>query len=172
MIGISALTMFAFLASVNVTANQSILTESPSLECYQARSLDEREIVKLLFDYQNAYNAYDAVEVLSLYLPGAIIKAGIRDDWSENIVTKEEYDRIIGENFSKRKMYCFTLKLFLPKEVNVEKNTAKFIVPFVTYSVTQHYWEKGIFNFEFRKTDSGWFISKDIWEILDLHYAP
>jgi len=172
MIGISELTMLAFLASVNVTANQSILTDSPALNCYQARSLDEQEIVELLFDYQNAYNSYDPVEVLSLYLPGAIIKAGMKDDWSEHIVTKEEYNSIIDENFSKRKMYCFILKLFIPKEVNLEKNTAKFIVPFITYSITQHYWEKGLFNFEFKKTDSGWLISKNIWEILDLHYSP
>jgi len=172
MIGIAGLTMMAFLASVNVAANQSILMDSPALDCYQARSLDEQKIVNLLFDYQNAYNSYDPVEVLSLYLSGAIIKAGLKDDWSEHIVTKEEYHSIIVENFRKRKMYCFILKLFIPREVNVENKTAKFMVPFITYSITQHYWEKGIFNFEFRKTDSGWLISKNIWEVLDLHYSP
>jgi hypothetical protein len=129
-------------------------------------------MVKLLLDYQNGYNLYDPVEVLSLYLPGALIKAALKDGSSEQIVTKEEYGGIVEGNFEKRKMYDLILKLFVPKKVTVENNTATFVIPFITYSIPQNYWEKGVFHFEFRKKDDGWFISKETREILDLYYIP
>ena len=143
-----------------------------SLKDYQARSLDEERIVKLVLDYQEAYNLYDSKGILAVYLPGAIIKAGVKDDWSEHVVTKEEYSGILADKLTKWKMYSFKLRLFTPNKINVEGNNAKLNVPFMIYSITQDYWEKGIFNFDFRKADSGWLISKNTWEVVDLFYNP
>jgi hypothetical protein len=173
MTGILELTMLALLTSVSQpAANHSILTEYPALSSYQAKSMDEQKIVKLLINYQNSCNAYDPVEVLSLYLPGALIKVGRKGGNSEQIVTIEEYGAEVAENFEERKMYDLVLKFFTPKEVTVNGNAAKLVIPFITYSIPQNYWEKGVFNFEFRKTDAGWLVSKDIREITDLYYIP
>ena len=143
-----------------------------TLEDYQARSLDEEKIVKLVLDYQEAYNLYDSKGILAVYLPGAIIKAGVKDDWSEHVVTKEEYSGILADKLTKWKMYSFKLRFFTPKKLNVEGNNAKLNVPFMIYSIAQDYWEKGIFDFDFRKADSGWLISKNTWEVVDLFYNP
>ena len=143
-----------------------------TLEDYQARSLDEEKIVKLVLDYQEAYNLYDSKGILAVYLPGAIIKAGVKDDWSEHVVTKEEYSGILADKLTKWKMYSFKLRFFTPKKLNVEGNNAKLNVPFMIYSIAQDYWEKGIFSFDFRKADSGWLISKNTWEVVDLFYNP
>jgi len=143
-----------------------------TLKDYQAEGLDEKKIVKLVLDYQKAYNLYDPKGVLAVYLPGAIIKAGIKDDWSEHLVTKEEYVGIVADKLATSKMYNLKLIFFTPKKITVEGSTAKLNVPFILYSSAQDYWEKGIFNFDFRKADSGWLISRNTWKILDLFYTP
>jgi len=143
-----------------------------TLKGYQARNLDEEKIVKLALDYQEAYNLYDPKKILAVYLPGAIIRAGMKDGRSEHMVTKEEYLDILVDKVAAWKMYSFKLKLFAPKKINVQGNSAKLNVPFIIYSIPQDYWEKGIFNFDFRKADSRWFISRNTWKILDLFYNP
>ena len=143
-----------------------------TLKDYQAEVLDEKKIVKLVLDYQKAYNLYDPKGVLAVYLPGAIIKAGMKDDRSDHLVTKEEYVGIVADKLATSKMYNFKLMFLTPKKISVEGSTAKFNVPFILYSIAQDYWEKGIFNFDFRKADSGWFISRNTWKILDLFYNP
>jgi hypothetical protein len=143
-----------------------------TLKDYQARNLDEEKIVKLTLDYQEAYNLYDSKRILAVYLPGAIIKTRMKDDSSEHTVTKEEYLDILVDKIAAWKLYSFKLKLFTPNKINVQGNSAQLNVPFIIYSIPQDYWEKGIFNFDFRKADSGWFISRNTWKILDLFYNP
>ncbi len=143
-----------------------------TLKDYQARNLDEEKIVKLTLDYQEAYNLYDSKRILAVYLPGAIIKTRMKDDSSEHTVTKEEYLDILVDKIAAWKLYSFKLKLFTPNTINVQGNSAQLNVPFMIYSISQDYWEKGIFNFDFRKADSGWFISRNTWKILDLFYNP
>jgi len=163
---LSALIMLGVLVYAGISATEL------TLENYQARSLDEEKIVKLVLDYQEAYNLYDSKGILAVYLPGAIIKAGVKDDWSEHVVTKEEYSGILADKLTKWKMYSFKLRFFTPNKINVEGSNAKLNVPFMIYSIAQDYWEKGIFNFDFRKADSGWLISKNMWEVVDLFYTP
>ena len=163
---LSALIMLGVLVYAGTSATELTLQD------YQARSLDEEKIVKLVLDYQEAYNLYDSKGILAVYLPGAIIKAGVKDDWSEHVVTKEEYSGILADKLTKWKMYSFKLRFFTPKKLNVEGNNAKLNVPFMIYSIAQDYWEKGIFDFDFRKADSGWLISKNTWEVVDLFYNP
>ena len=143
-----------------------------TLKDYQAEGLDGKKIVKLVLDYQKAYNLYDPKGVLAVYLPGAIIKAGLKDDWSEHLVTKEEYVGIVADKLATSKMYNLKLIFLTPKKITVEGSTAKLNIPFILYSSAQDYWEKGIFNFDFRKADSGWLISRNTWKILDLFYNP
>jgi hypothetical protein len=171
-LSVSVLIMLGVLVYAGTAATELTLKGYQALEDYKARSLDEAKIVKLLLDYQEAYNLYDPEGVLAVYLSGAIIKAGLKDDRSDHIVTKEEYFGILTDKLTKWKMYSFKLKLFTPKKVNVEGNNAKLNVPFILYSIAQDYWEKGIFNFDFRKVDSGWLISKNTWEVVDLFYNP
>ena len=143
-----------------------------TLKGYQAEGLDEKKIVKLVLDYQKAYNLYDPKGVLAVYLPGAISKAGLKGDWSEHLFTKEEYVGIVADKLATSKMYNLKLIFLTPKKITVEGSTAKLNVPFILYSSAQDYWEKGIFNFDFRKADSGWLISRNTWKILDLFYNP
>jgi len=171
-LSVSVLVMLGVLLYVGTAVAELNLRGYRALEDYRAKSLDEAKIVKLLLDYQKAYNLYDPKRVLAVYLPGAIIKAGMKDDRSDHMVTKEEYFGILTDKLTKWKMYSFKLKLFTPKKTNVEGNNAKLDVPFILYSIPQDYWEKGIFNFDFRKVDSGWFISRNTWKILDLFYNP
>jgi len=154
-LSVSVLVMLGVLLYVGTAVAELNLRGYRALEDYRAKSLDEAKIVKLLLD-----------------LPGAIIKAGMKDDRSDHMVTKEEYFGILTDKLTKWKMYSFKLKLFTPKKTNVEGNNAKLDVPFILYSIPQDYWEKGIFNFDFRKVDSGWFISRNTWKILDLFYNP
>jgi hypothetical protein len=142
------------------------------LKHYKARSGDEEKIVKLALNYQKAYNLYDHKGVLAVYLPGAIIKAGMKEDRSEHLVTKEEFFDILSEKLTTWKLYNFQLKLFTPKKINIQGGNAKLSAPFIIYSIAQDYWERGIFKFDFRKTDSGWFISRNMWKIVDLFYNP
>jgi hypothetical protein len=143
-----------------------------TLKGYQAEGLDEKKIVRLVLDYQKAYNLYDPKGVLAVYLSGAIIKAGMKDDRSDHLVTKEEYVGIVAEKLATSKMYDLKLIFLTPKKITVEGSTAKLNVPFVLYSTAQDYWEKGMYNFDFRKADSGWFISRNTWKIIDLFYNP
>jgi hypothetical protein len=166
------LMMLAVLVTPNVASTQSTPADNERLSYYHGKSADEQKIVKLLLDYQKAYNSYDPMGVLAVHLPGAIIKAGLKDDWSEHFVTKEEYASIVAEKLNQRKMYKFSLEFLTPKRINIEGNTAELIVPFITYSNIEDYWERGEFDLEFRKTDSGWLISKNTWRILDLFYNP
>ena len=166
------LMMLFVLVSPNVATTQSTPSVNERLRYYHGKSVDEQEIVKLVLDYQKAYNSYDPVGLLAVHLPGAIIKAGVKDDWSEHLVTKEEYAGIVADKLSECKMYSFRLEFFTPKRINSEGNTAELTVPFITYSTSQDYWEKGVFDLEFRKTDSGWLISKNTWTVLDLFYNP
>jgi hypothetical protein len=166
------LIMLVASVSPNVAATQSTPGVNERLRYYHGKSVNEQEIVKVILDYQKAYNSYDPIGVLAVYLPGAIIKAGVKDDWSEHFVTKEEYAGIVADMLSKRKMYSFILELFEPKGINVEGNTAELIIPFITYSTSEDYWERGVFDLECRKTDSGWLISKNTWKVLDLFYNP
>jgi len=169
---LAAFIILGFLVYGNTSAKELTFTGYQDLKDYQARSLDEKNIVKVALNYQKAYNLYNPQKVLEVYLQGAIIKAGMEDDSSEHLVTKEEYFGILSEKLTKWKMYGFQLKLFTPQKINAQGNTAKLNVPYVIYSITQDYWEKGIFKFTFRKTDSGWFISRNTWKILDLFYNP
>jgi hypothetical protein len=171
-LSVSVLVMLGVLLYVGTAVTELNLKGYQALEDYRAKSLDEAKIVKVLLDYQKAYNLYDAKRVLTLYLPGAIIKAGMKDDRSDHMVTKELYFDILTDKLTKWKMYNFKLKLFTPKKRNVEGNNAKLDVPFIIYSIAQDYWEKGIFNFDFRKVDSRWLISKNTWEVVDLSYNP
>ena len=154
------------------SARELTLKGYQDLKYYQARNVDEENIVKVVLNYQKACNLYNLKEVLAVYLPGAIIKAGMKDDRSEHLVTKEEFFVILSEKLTTWKMYSFQLKLFTPKKINVQGSNAKLNVPYILYSISQEYWEKGIFNFDFRKSDSGWFISRNTWKILDLFYNP
>lgn len=147
-------------------------TTELTLKDYQAKGLDEKKIVKLVLDYQKAYNLYDPKGVLAVYLPGAIIKAGIKDAGSEHLVTKEEYVGIVADQLATRKMYDLKLIFLAPKKITVEGSTAKLNVDYMLYSSAQHYWEKGMFNFDFTKADSAWLISRNTWKILDLSYNP
>jgi hypothetical protein len=156
----------------NTSANELTLTGYQDLKNYQARNLDEENILKVALNYQKACNLYNPQKVLEVYLQGAIIKAEMQGGSSEHLVTKEEYSGILAEKLSKWKMYSFQLKLFTPQKINVQGDHAKLHVPYVIYSITQDYWEKGIFKFNFRKADSGWFISRNTWKILDLFYNP
>lgn len=169
---LSVLIMLGVLVYAGTSTAKLTLKGYQDLKYYQARNLDEEKIVKLALNYQKAYNLYDPKGVLAVYLPGAIIKAGIKSSWSDHLVTKEEYFGILTDKLTKWKMYSFKLKLFTPKKINVQGNNAKLNVPFILYSTAQDYWEKGIFNFDFRKADSGWFISRNTWKILDLFYNP
>lgn len=143
-----------------------------TLKDYQAEGLDEKKIVKLVLDYQKAYNRYDPKGVLAVYSPGAIIKAGIKDAGSEHLVTKKEYVGIVADKLATRKMYDLKLIFLAPKKITVQGSTAKLNVPYMLYSSAQYYWEKGMFNFDFRKADSGWLISRNTWKITDLSYNP
>jgi hypothetical protein len=169
---LSGLTTIAVLIFAHVTAAQSNPIGYQALEHYQATSPDEGKIVKLVLAYQKAYNSYDAEAVLAVHLPGAMIKAETKGDWSEHLVTKEAYAGIIADKLATSKLYNFKLIFLTPEKITVQENTAESIVPFILYSISQDYWEKGIFNFEFRKTDSGWFISRNTSKILDLSYNP
>jgi len=171
-LSVSVLIMLGVLVYTGTSATDLTLKGYQALKYYKAKSLDESKIVKLALDYQEACNLYDPKGVLAVYLPGAIIKAGIKDDKSDHLVTKEEYFGILTDKLTKWKMYSFKLKLFTPKKINVEGNNAKLNVPFILYSIAQDYWEKGIFNFDFRNVDSRWLISKNTWKILDLFYNP
>ena len=164
--------MLVVLSSLNVAATQSTPGVNECLRDYHGKSADEQEIVKVVLDYQKAYNSYDPMGVLAVHLPGAMIKAGLKDDWSEHFVTKEEYAGIVADKLNQRKMYSFKLEFFTPDRMNVEGDSAKLTVPFITYSTLEDYWERGVFDFDFRKTDSGWLISKNTWTILDLFYNP
>ena len=169
---LSILIVLGVFLYTGTSASELTLEGYQDLKNYHARNVDEEKIVKLALDYQEAYNFYEAKGVLALYLPGAIIKARMKDGRSEHLVTKEEYFDILVDKIATWKMYSFQLKLFTPKKIKVEGNNAKLIVPFIIYSIPQDYWEKGIFNFELRKADSGWFISRNTWEIIDLFYNP
>jgi hypothetical protein len=169
---LAVLIIFGVFVYGGTSATELTLKGYQDLKYYQARNLDEEKIVKLALNYQKAYNLYDPEGVLAVYLPGAIIKAGMKDDRSDHVVTKEEYFGILTDKLTKWKMYSFKLKLFTPKKINVQGNNAKLNVPFILYSITQDYWEKGIFKFDFRKSDSEWFISKNTWDVVDLFYNP
>ena len=168
----AALIIIGIFLYGGASARELTLKGYKDLKHYQARNGDEEEIVRLVLNYQKAYNLYDPKEVLAVYLPGAIIKAGMKDDRSEHLVIKEEFFGILSEKLTTWKMYSFQLKLFTPKKINVQGSNAKLNVPYILYSISQDYWEKGIFNFDFRKSDSGWFISRNTWKILDLFYNP
>jgi hypothetical protein len=169
---LAVLIIFGVFVYGGTSATELTLKGYQDLKYYQARNLDEEKIVKLALNYQKAYNLYDPEGVLAVYLPGAIIKAGMKDDRSDHVVTKEEYFGILTDKLTKWKMYGFKLKLFTPKKINVQGNNAKLNVPFILYSIAQDYWEKGIFKFDFRKSDSEWFISKNTWDVVDLFYNP
>ena len=168
----AALIILGILFNGSTSARELTLKGYQDLKNYQARNVDEEKIVKLALNYQKAYNLYDHKGVLAVYLPGAIIKAGIKDDRSEHLVTKEEFFGLLAEKLTTWKLYNFQLKLFTPKKINIQGSNAKLSVPFIIYSITQGYWEKGIFKFDFRRSNSGWFISRHTWEIIDLFYNP
>jgi len=169
---IAVLIILGVLVYGGTSATELTLKDYQDLKYYQARNLDEEKIVKLALDYQKAHNLYDPKGVLAVYLPGAIIKAGMKDDRSDHLVTKEEYVGIVADKLATSKMYNFKLIFLTPKKISIEGSTAKLNIPFILYSIAQDYWEKGIFNFDFRKADSGWFISRNTWKILDLFYNP
>ena len=169
---LAVLILLGVFVCEGTSATEPILKGYQDLKYYQARSLDEEKIVKLVLDYQKACNLYDPKGVLAVYLPGAIIKVRMKDGRPEHLATKEEYFNIVVDNIALWKMYSLKLKLFTPQKIEVEGNNAKLKVPFIIYSTPQDYWEKGIFNFDFRKVDSGWFISRNTWKILDLFYNP
>ena len=169
---LAVLIILGVLVYGGTSATELTLKGRQALKYYQAESVDEEKIVKLALDYQKAYNLYDPKGVLAVYLPGAIIKAGMKDDRSDHLVTKEEYVVIVADKLATGKMYNFKLIFLTPKKITVKGSIAKLNVPFILYSTTQDYWEKGIFNFDFRKADSGWFISRNTWKILDLFYNP
>jgi hypothetical protein len=169
---LAVLIILGVLVYGGTSATELTLKEHQALKYYQAESVDEENIVKLVLDYQKAYNLYDPKGVLAVYLPGAIIKAGMKDDRSDHLVTKEEYVVIVADKLETGKMYNFKLIFLTPKKINVQGNNAKLNVPYILYSIAQDYWEKGIFNFDFRKADSGWFISRNTWEVEDLFYNP
>lgn len=169
---LSGLTFAAVLLFAHAAASQPNSMGHQRLESYRTKSLDERKIVKTVIDYQESYNSYDAAGVLAVHLPGAMIKAGATGDCSERLVTKEEYVGMVADTLATSKMYNFKLIFLIPKSLSVEGSHATSIVPFILYSIAQDYWEKGIFSFEFRKTDAGWLISRNTWKILDLSYNP
>lgn len=75
---LSVLIMLGVLVYAGTSTAKLTLKGYQDLKYYQARNLDEEKIVKLALNYQKAYNLYDPKGVLAVYLPGAIIKAGIK----------------------------------------------------------------------------------------------
>ncbi|MCD6387984.1 MAG: hypothetical protein J7L69_01140 [Desulfobulbaceae bacterium] len=172
------LIMLGILMTINSTAREPQpldhwrLNEKQFLNNYRTRNLDEQQIVKLALDYQQACNLYDPAGVFATYAPGALIKAGINDTGSAQMVQKEKYFPLLVEKLSKWKLYHFTLQLLAPEAIHVKKEEATLHVPYLIVSITQEYWEKGIFIFGCRKTGNRWLISNSTGTIKDLHYNP
>jgi hypothetical protein len=95
--------------------------------------------VKLVLDYQKAYNLYDPKGILAIYSPGTIIKAGIKDAGSEHLVTQEHYIGIVADKLATGKMYNLKSIFLVPKKITAEGSTAKLNVPYMLYSSSQYY---------------------------------
>ena len=68
---LSILIMVVICIYTGTSAANLTLKGRQALKHYQAESLDEDKIVRLVLDHQKAYNLYNPKGILSVYLPGA-----------------------------------------------------------------------------------------------------
>jgi len=150
----------------------------PSLRDYQATSLDEQKIVNLVLEFQEAYSSQNAERILATYAPNAMIKTSMtketkKRDWSGVMLPKEEHAAILlSKQIDFYKRVKIKLEIYPPKEIFIKRNEASMTASYELYSTNPYkaYVETGILYFKFRKSDSGWLISKRTWEILDCNH--
>jgi len=145
----------------------------PSLKDYQAKSLDEEKIVNLVLEFQEAYSSQNMEKILATYAPEAMIKTSIKKkDWSGVMLPKEKHAAILSKQMHFYRRAEIKLEIDPPKEIFIKGNEASMIAPYELYATNPYkaYVETGILNFEFRKADPGWLISKRTWEILDCNH--
>lgn len=145
----------------------------PSLKNYQARSDDEKRVVEIISEWENAANSYDAQRLYSLYSPKATIQTSTKKGslkWK--IFNREEWFPIIKQRLEESYVASgLRFKFFLPENIRIEKSEAQLIIPYKLSSFEINYLETGLFNFELNMKNSTWTIVKLRYEILTSNHS-
>ncbi|MBW2039015.1 MAG: hypothetical protein JRI46_05370 [Deltaproteobacteria bacterium] len=163
---LSVLLMFMILAFACVT--------TPTLKDYPAKGSDEKGIIQLLLNLENALNSYDPKGVLRAYASDAKVWTSDYDArWSLRMFTKDELETHIAKIAPRIEKAMLKYKYLKPRNIYIQGNQACMMVPYeiVSTSPDSNYREKGIHYFELVKINQDWFISKSIWETTDCNYS-
>lgn len=156
---------------IPVSKHQTLNKQLP-LSNYQTQKAEEKKIVRLLQAYENAGNRYDPVDIYETYSAGAQISECSNDANAPQWQDKKAYFSVLKEKLEKWELYKFTLQLWAPNSIVFQKNMATAEIPYLLYSLSQDYWEKGIYRFDFKKEGDRWGIYKSKRTIIDLRYIP
>ncbi|MBN1956930.1 MAG: hypothetical protein JXQ81_01295 [Desulfuromonadales bacterium] len=151
--------------------HQSVQDPKP-LDLRDVHNPEEREIVALLKAYENACNRYHAEGVYLLYSADALM-----GEWGGAAASGVDGGQslrlaVLEEKLAQWDLYQFTLRLQPLKSFTLEDDQATVELPYLFYSVTQDYWEKGTFRLVCKKEEGAWKISLSERRIEDLHYTP
>jgi hypothetical protein len=149
----------------------------PTIDDCFAQSSDKDEITKIVRDFEKAYSSQDMEEILATYAPGAMIKTSMtkktkKKDWSGVMLPKEKHADVLAKQMRFYKRVGIKLEIGPAKDFDVKGNEASVVAPYEFYSTEPYrrYVESGLLYFDFKKTDSGWLISKRTWDILDCNH--
>jgi|GEM_PF-2320660 hypothetical protein len=145
----------------------------PSLQNYQAESTDEKKVIEVVSEFQNAANTYDARRMYSLYSPEATIQTSTKlGSLKWEIFKREEWFKVIKQRFEESYVGSgLEFKFYPPKNIQVQENDAFLIIPYKLSSFQTDYLETGLFNFELKKKSSVWNIIKFRYEILTSNHS-
>jgi hypothetical protein len=150
----------------------------PTPKSYQATSPDEEKIIDLVLEFQKAYTSNNMQRILATYPPGAMIKTSMtsfqakKKDWSGVMVPKEKHAEVLAKQMGFYKRVGIKLEIGPPKDFDVLANEASMNAPYELYSTNPYrrYVESGLLYFDFKKTDSGWLISRRSWDVLECNH--
>ena len=143
----------------------------PSLKEYQASNDDEKKVIEIISEWENAVNSYDAKRLYSLFSTEAIQTSTKKGSLKWDIFPREEWYPIIKRRIKESYVGSgLRFKLFSPENIRFEKIEAHLIIPYKLSSTKINYRENGIFNFELKKDGSNWTILKFRCEILNSNH--
>jgi len=145
----------------------------PSIGDYPARSEDEKQVLKIITEVEDAANSYDAHRLYSLYSPQATIQTSTKKGslkWM--IFDREEWFPIIKRRYEESYVGSgLRFKFYQPENIKVGQSQAQLTIPYKLSSTRINYWETGLFRFELEKENSAWTIVKFRYEILTSNHS-
>lgn len=163
-----------FVLSIVILTAIACATQ-PLLKDYKAKNSDEEKIINLMVKFEQGYSQQNPDKILETYAQGAKIKTIVdKSDWSGVMLLKDEHAEVLYKQMSFYKRINLKLKIHQPKEIVIKGNEASMTGTYEVYGADpsgsgpySHYYEKGVCDLNFIKTDSYWLISKRTWEIIE-----